>query len=407
MCTIVHMQSPVNTLTAADRRARIAVSALFFTNGAIFANLVPRYPEIKAALGIDNTMYGFAVAAWPVGAILSGLAAATLIRRMGSARLAVLGTVGTALAAIGAGVSPTYVLFVACLLFGGAMDAVTDVSQNAQALTVQKRYPRSIFNSFHATWSIGAAGGGLMAAGAISIHLPINIHLGISGITWAVVALIAHRFCIPKEAERDLQEATRAELGTSKVSVKTVLILGALVIIGIAGAVGEDSGSSWAALYLKTELDAPASLAGLGFTALVGTQFIGRATGDRLSDRFGVRAVTRTGALITALGMGLALAFPTVPGTLIGFASIGLGQATIIPAAMAEADRIPGLRTGTGLTIVTWLLRLGSLCAPPIVGTIADTVGIRYGLLIVPLLSLLVVAVAGVLPRKSLANPES
>ena len=144
-------------------------------------------------------MYGFAVAAWPVGAILSGLAAATLIRQMGSARLAVLGTVGTALAAIGAGVAPTYVLFVACLLFGGAMDAVTDVSQNAQALTVQKRYPRSIFNSFHATWSIGAAGGGLMAAGAISIHLPINIHLGISGITWAVVALIAHRFASPRK----------------------------------------------------------------------------------------------------------------------------------------------------------------------------------------------------------------
>ena len=145
------MSSPTRSVTAADRRARIAVSALFFTNGAIFANLVPRYPEIKAALDIDNTMYGFAVAAWPVGAIISGLAAAGLIRKVGSARLAVLGTVGTAFAVIGAGISPSYTALVACLLFGGAMDSITDVSKNAQALTVQKRYPRSIFNSFHAT----------------------------------------------------------------------------------------------------------------------------------------------------------------------------------------------------------------------------------------------------------------
>ena len=406
MCTIVHMSSPTRSVTAADRRARIAVSALFFTNGAIFANLVPRYPEIKAALDIDNTMYGFAVAAWPVGAIISGLAAAGLIRKVGSARLAVLGTVGTAFAVIGAGISPSYTALVACLLFGGAMDAITDVSQNAQALTVQKRYPRSIFNSFHATWSVGAASGGLMSAGTIALHLPINIHLGISGAVWATVALIAHRFCIPKDAERDLQHEAAASSEVGKVSLRTVLVLGALVIIGIAGAVGEDSGSSWAALYLRTDLGVHASLAGIGFTALVGAQFIGRATGDRLNDRFGVRAVTRTGALLTAAGMGLALAFPTVPGTLIGFATIGLGQATIIPAAMEEADRIPGLKTGTGLTIVTWLLRLGSLCAPPIVGAIADTVGIRYGLFIVPALSLLVVAVAGVLPRRSLAHPE-
>lgn len=404
MCTIVHMTiSP----TTADRHARIAVSALFFTNGAIFANMVPRYPEIKAALGIDNTLYGFAVAAWPVGAIVSGLAAAVLIRRLGSARLAVLGTVGTALATIGAGISPSYAILVLCLLGGGAMDAITDISQNQQALTVQKRYPRSIFNSFHATWSVGAALGGLMSAGAMAIDLPISIHLTISGSVWAIIALIAHRFCIPMQAERDLQDVTKQSSGASKVSIRTVFILVALIIMGIAGAVGEDSGSSWAALFLKTELDTPASIAGLGFTALVGAQFIARAIGDRLNDRFGMRTVIRTGAIVTTIGMGTALAFPTIPGVLIGFATIGFGQATFIPAAMEEADRLPELRTGTGLTIVTWLLRLGSLSAPPLVGAVADSMGLRVGLLIVPALALLVVAVAGILPRRSLAHPEA
>ena len=55
------------------RRARYAVGATFAVNGMTFANLVPRYPEIVADLGLDNAAFGAAVAAWPLGALLSGL----------------------------------------------------------------------------------------------------------------------------------------------------------------------------------------------------------------------------------------------------------------------------------------------------------------------------------------------
>ena len=50
-----------------DRRARVATAALFLTNGALFANLLPRYPEIKADLGLSNTAFGLAVAAFSAG----------------------------------------------------------------------------------------------------------------------------------------------------------------------------------------------------------------------------------------------------------------------------------------------------------------------------------------------------
>ncbi|KIX77948.1 hypothetical protein SF12_11225, partial [Streptomyces sp. MBRL 601] len=64
----------------AVRRARVAVAVLFFTNGALFANLLPRYPQIKEALGIGNAGYGLAVAAFPAGAVAAGLAAGVVIR---------------------------------------------------------------------------------------------------------------------------------------------------------------------------------------------------------------------------------------------------------------------------------------------------------------------------------------
>ncbi|MFC8338934.1 MFS transporter [Streptomyces rubiginosohelvolus] len=388
----------------AARHARAAVAVLFFTNGALFANLLPRYPQIKEDLAIGNGAYGLAVAAFPAGAITAGLAAGVLVRRMGSARVAVLGTLLTGAGILAAGLAPSVALFATALFLAGAMDALTDVAQNAHGLRVQRLYGRSILNSFHAIWSIGAVTGGLMAAGAMSLGLSLGVHLAVAAVVLVAAAGAALRFCLPgpdnePEEAGPEQRGTERARGTSRVG----LVLAALVLIATAGTLVEDAGNSWAALYLSDALHASAALAASGFIALVGAQFIGRIIGDRLVDRFGQRAVARSGGLITAVGMGLALAVPTLPGTVLGFALAGFGVATLVPAAMHEADALPGLKPGSGLTIVSWLMRLGFLLSPPIVGQVADAAGLRTGLLVIPAAGVLVVLLAGVLrarPRR-------
>ncbi|KQQ05692.1 MULTISPECIES: MFS transporter [unclassified Rathayibacter] len=386
--------------TREDRRARGAVAALFLTNGALFANLIPRYPEIKADLGLDNAAYGVAIAAFPAGAILAGLAAGALIRRFGSGRAAVMGTILTAAGTIVAGFSPSLLAFAAALLVAGATDAITDVAQNTHGLRVQRRYGRSIINSFHAIWSIGAVLGGSMAAGAIALGLPRAVHLSISGVLFAIVSLVALRFCLPGKDDETEPGAVPAVRG--RITARVGFVLAALVAVAIAGTLVEDAASTWAAVYLNGTLGAPAAVAAYGFVALVGAQFVGRIFGDRLVDRFGQRTVVRVGGVITALGMGAALLLPSVPGTILGFAAAGFGLATTVPAAMHEADEIPGLRAGTGVTLVSWLMRLGFLLSPPIVGLVADGAGLRVGLLVVPLAGVVAVVLAGVLsPRRS------
>jgi MFS family permease len=403
MTSIESIRRPV--ADQATRRARIAVSALFLTNGALFANILPRYPEIKAALDLDNAGYGLAIAAFPAGAIAAGLFAAVLIRRFGSARIAVIGTIGTGLGLLAAALAPSGILFAVALLLGGAFDAITDVAQNAHGLRVQRRYGRSIINSFHAIWSIGAVLGGGMAAAAIALQLPLGVHLGISTAVFAAVAFTALWFCLPGRDEEADAEATAepVELQTAVrrgVSPRTVMILIALTLIAMAGAIAEDVGNSWATLYLNDSLGAAAAVAPLGFIALVGAQFIGRMLGDGMTDRFGQRAVARVGGLIAAGGMALALIFPSVPGTIAGFAAVGFGIATLIPAAMHAADELPGLRPGAGLTIVSWLLRIGFLLSPPFVGFIADTESLRAGLIVAPAAAVVAVLLAGVLEKR-------
>lgn len=398
------------------RRARAAVAALFFTNGAVFANLVPRYPQIKAALDLDNATYGLAVAAFPAGAIVAGLGAAPLIRRFGSAAVAAAGMILTALGVLVAGTAPTVLVFAAGLFVGGAMDAITDVAQNAHGLRVQRGYGRSIINSFHAVWSIGAVMGGAMAGGAIALGLPLAAHLGLSAALFSVVSLVALRFCL-RGPDRDVASVPEPGLQVrhggaaggstggrhrSRVPPRVVLVLVALVLIAIADTLVEDVGGTWATLYLSEDLGAPATVAVSGYVALVGAQFIGRVFGDRFVDRFGQRAVARTGGLLVAVGMGLALAFPTVPGTILGFAAAGFGVATLIPGVMHQADELPGLDHGTGLTVVSWLMRLGFLLSPPVVGLVADATSLRTGLLVVPLAGIVVMLLAGVLQGRTL-----
>ncbi|WP_213816777.1 MFS transporter [Glaciihabitans sp. dw_435] len=389
-------------LSAQTRRARVGVALFFLTNGALFANLLPRYPEIKSALDLTNTQFGLAVAAFPVGALVAGLAAGGLIRRFRSSRVALFGTVVTSAGVLLAGLAPTWALLAGALFLAGAMDSITDVAQNSHALRVQRLFGRSILNSFHAIWSVGAVLGGLMAGGAAALHLPLGEHLTISAILFIATAIVAYRLSLPGPEPLEViptdTDATETATLRSGRWAKYAL-LGALVVVALSGTIFEDAGNSWSALYLSGFLGSSAGVAAFGYVALTGAQFIGRILGDRLVDRFGQRAIARTGGAVAALGMGAALAFPSIPMTIVGFALVGLGSATLVPAAMHAADELPGFRAGTALTIVSWLMRVGFLISPLIVGMIADASSLRFGLLIVPAAGVLVVVFSGVLSR--------
>ena len=380
------------------RQARIATAALFLTNGALFANLLPRYPEIKADLQLSNAVYGAAIAAFSGGALVAGLTAAALIRRYYSSRVAVAGTIGIAVFVVVAGQATSPVVLAAALFVAGASDAITDVAQNAHGLRVQRNYGRSIINSFHAVWAVGAILGGLMGAAAIALHISRATHLTVAAVVFSAVVVIAYPYLLRGPDHDDHPAAQSAGGDGAGVAVYATLV--ALVIIAIAGATVEDAGSSWATLYLRDSLGAPGPVAAFGYVALVGFMFIGRMIGDRLVDRFGERSVARAGGFIAAVGMGAALAFPTAPGTIAGFAAAGFGVATLIPAAMHGADQLPGLRPGTGLTAVTWLMRVGFFGAPLIVGVVADATSLRIGLLSVPVAGLLVIALSGALSSR-------
>ena len=108
--------------------------------------------------------------------------------------MAVAGTLGIATFVLVAGVAGTPLVLAAALFVAGACDAITDVAQNAHALRVQRNYGRSIINSFHAVWAVGAILGGLMGAGAIALNMPRATHLAIAAAVFSAVVLVAYPY---------------------------------------------------------------------------------------------------------------------------------------------------------------------------------------------------------------------
>lgn len=414
------------------KTARWASGGFFLVNGAVYANLLPRLPEVKNAFELTNTQFGFLVIALPVGSILAGMAPAPLLRRFGSARVAGIGSValaaviavaGTAAAwaagstlflggqangaAVGLGV---VVAYLAVMMLAGMLDAIVDTAQNAQGIQIQKAMGRSILNSLHALWSLGAMLGGLMGSAAVALDLPLHIHLAISGALFAAVALISQHFALNRHETEGLSRVrvvadetgpdtpAKPVIPAASPSTGRALALVALISsIAIAGAMVEDLGMNWSTLFLSRVLDTPAAWAGMGLVALMAAQFIGRLVGDAMTNRFGRVWMARFGGSLAAAGLAVVALSPAPTFAIIGFALAGFGCATLVPSAFHAADSVPGLKPGTGLTMAGWLLRAAFLSVSPFVGVVSDSVGLRVAVLAVPVVAIFAVVVAGAL----------
>lgn len=382
------------------RRARGAVAALFVVNAATYANVVPRLPAIKGELAMSNTALGTAVAAMPVGALLSGPAAGWLVARFGSGRVAAACGAGFGVVVPLFALAPSWAALAGAFLALGLLDSVMDVSMNAHALRVQRGYDRSIVNAMHGLWSLGAVAGGLAGSAAAGASVDLTLHLVLAGASVVAASLVARRLILPGpddlEREDHLLPAADGEVLIAGGAgprpraggfAPRLAWLGVLVLL--AGVV-EDAPSSWGAVLLRDELGTSAGAAGLAFLGFQSAMTAGRLAGDRVVDRIGPVTTIRLGGLLVAAGMAAGLLAGSSGAVVAGFAVAGLGAAPLFPLVFHTAGNLPGVRTGHGVAAVAWMSRVGFLVVPPMVGLIADAASVRQGLAVVPIAGVLI-----------------
>ena len=301
---------------------------------------------------------------------------AKFIARFGPLKVALTATIAAAVMLSVAACALNPVLFAFAFLVMGALDAHIDAAQNTQGVAVQLWAGRTIMNSLHATWSLGAMTATLAGSAASGLGIPLYAHGIAMSLVIITLALICYRMgVIPDDVKR--AQIREKQSHRSPTNWRRLLPVIPLALLGVVGVIPEDTTNNWAALYLVGRFEVGFSLAGLAVTVMLIAQVIGRLLSDPLSDRFGQETVASIGGGLVAAGGLLMIITPVAPLVYLGLVLMGIGCAPIIPMAFSAAGRLSGVASGTGITLVGFAIRIGLTFNSPLMGGIAELASVR------------------------------
>lgn len=392
-------------------RAIAGVGLYFSCNGLVFAALLPWYPLLVERLGLSSWEFGLVVASFALGAIVSSVVPAHLISRFGANAVVVGGTLLLGLSGAATAWSVNGWMMAACLFFVGFFDAIVDVAQNVVGIGVQESLSRVILSSMHALWSLGGLASGAAATIAAGNGVDIRVHLALIAVVSFIVIMSARRLIgdvglsrrraatgADAEAAADVSGPSDGDRPSSKRAVLLVAL--PLAVVAICGTAVEDIANNWSAIAAVEFSGVPAATAGIAFSVVIGSQCLGRFSGDFLVQRFGASRIARLGGGLIALGgIGVVTAFEPFQ-LLVGLALMGYGSATLVPGALGAAAHIPGVGRAGGVTLVNWIMRVGFLGTSPLVGIIASLGTLRWGLSVLIVIGAVTMIFAGRLGGK-------
>jgi MFS family permease len=383
------------------RRAQAAVVAAFVINGVCFGAWVARIPAVRDDLDLTAAGLGLLLLSPGVGSMIGLPTAGWFVARVGSGRGVLVGAVGTG----------TGLLCVTGGLWAGAVPAAAlglglyglsvsywDVSMNVAGAHLENVTGRTLLPRMHAGLSLGsAAGAGLGAAVVATGTAAATQFLVTAPLVVCAVALVVRRF--PASGRRAGAQAAAGALRRAWREPRT-LAIGVLVL---AFAFAEGVANDWLALALTEGHHADAAVGALGYAVFVAALAGARLAGGPLLARFGRVVVLRVMAVAGAAGVLLVVFGGGLPVALAGAVLWGIGAALGFPVGMGAAGDDP-VRAAARVSVVSSIGYAAFFAGPPLVGLLADRVGILPALSAV----LVALAVAGALvpsTRPSVASP--
>lgn len=364
-------------------RIRWAVSAFYFAMGLSFATWASRIPDIKMALGLSAADLGTILFALPLGQLMMMPFSGKLVTRFGSHRVAVFSLVLYAFSLSNIGLATTSWQLALGLFLFGLFGNMNNIAINTQGVYTEKLYKKTIMASFHGVWSFAGFTGALIGLGMLALGLSPYYHFLIVGFIVILLIVFNYKFLI-------IAKETPKAVEKNKLFSKPDSALIWLGVIGFGCMASEGIMFDWSGIYFKDIVKAPGPWVMLGYTSFMIMMASGRFLGDGLIERFGRKKVIQTSGLLISTGLFTAVFFPYLVVATIGFMIVGLGVSTIVPTLYSLAGKNTSVPPGEALTIVSSVSFLGFLMGPPVIGYIAEILGLRFSFAFIGLFGILI-----------------
>ena len=404
---------------------RNGVVTAYAGSGLVFATWVSRIPAIRDDLELSSGQVGLMLLCMSLGSFISVAASGLIVLRLGSKLTTRLGsiiqTTGVIVVGLGATVFSEAAVVGAGLIIVGLGTGSWNTASNIEGAAVERALGRHIMPRLHGSFSIGTVVGAGLGALAASIHLPVAIHLSVVAVAVGVAVVIGAGYYqadklnraasmvdvsdasavpgtgpIPIVGKGEVADASAKKASDAKKAGKAkiaaawrdprTLMLGALVLgLGLA----EGAAGDWVALALVDGYGAKDSIGAIGYGIFVSAMTIGRFAGTVVLDKYGRVVVLRVGAALAVVGLGLFVFAPSAQIALGALVLWGLGSALGFPVAMSAASDDPE-HAAARVSVVSTVGYGAFLGGPPLLGLLAEHVGVLHSLLAV--LGLLLVA---------------
>lgn len=379
----------------AQRPSALALSArpaaAYAAMGILWGSYSAQIPDIKAAIGADDSTFGTLVSLAALGLVLAMWVAPWVDRRLHRLTLPIA-TVGLGLAFLLPGLAPGPVTF-ALAMFGTALaSGILDIVMNARVSEIEAANDRALMNFAHgvfsATYAVAAFSTGLARTAGWP---PIQVF----AVALIPVVILASQSVI---ASQD----TDGEAGSrGKVPWWVVLPGGFIVLLAF---MAEGATEVWSALHIERTLGGNA-LEGATGPALLGlTMAIGRFGGQAATQVMRESRLIALATGVAATGSVLAALAPTPLVAYAGFAILGLGISTIAPTALAMVGRRVGDGPRTKVIARTAVIGFsGFFIGPPLMGGLSEGYSLRVSFMVlaaVILATLLALAALMRMPKK-------
>ena len=326
-------------------REKKLIHILFLCFGFGIMAWIPRFPEVKSNLGLENGAFGSLMSTGSIGAFLGLLTVGHIIHKYGALRVTVTAILilFTSLSLL-VHVHSSLIFLILSITFGFGITAV-HVSLNSHSFHFLERSKINLVTTSAGYWSVGSLSTAILSGllvGRVGLSLHINLLSVVLAVTMiAIIFSLKGDLLTPNEdSEHDY---TVKEIFTGfKIDWPVSLGMAAAIYLEFALA-------DWGTIFTKERLDVSGSLSAAPFIVFTAAMIVGRLVIERLLKIAPIDVWVKRAVLFAGIGFGLSIIVAThLPAELkwwsyalfiLGFAIAGLGSSFVGPAFFAAAIR--------------------------------------------------------------------